>query len=458
LDRWTDLSSSGDSAALSPGWKIIRLNEVVRCLDVGEKVNPERSYPLAGVRLDGAGIYHRETVKGTETSAVFLSALQPGALIYGRLFAWRGAFAVVREEHSNLWCSSEFPQFACDASRLNVNYLCLWALSRETLRAVEKRSVGTSAVSRNRLKEREFLDLTIALPPLEEQIAIVERWQKAQANIAAMRARADAIEAQARTAFLAGLGLSEPSAILTRKAFALGFARVSRWGVAQMREYLAGPDPGAGKFPAVRLGEVIVDLENGWSPKCFPRPATSLEWGVLKLGAVSFGAFDEAENKALPPDLKPIPALEVRAGDTLISRANVPRYVGACAYVEQTRPKLMLCDKIFRVVPRPENPLNLRFLAEVMKTPHLRRQIENSTTGASPTMQNISKPSLLALRLPFPPLATQEKLVAEICTARAEAMQERATADELAALAAANLESELLGLPFPTSSSYASRT
>ena len=166
---------------------------------------------------------------------------------------------------------------------------------------------------------------------------------------------------------------------------------------------------------------------------------------MLKLGAVSFGTFDETENKAPPPNLKPIPGLVVRAGDTLISRAKVPRLVGACAYVEATRPRLLLCDKIFRVVPHPSTELDLRYLAEVMKTPHLRRQIEDAATGASPTMQNITKPSLLALRLPLQPPDVQRRLVEVLHGSQAEAARERATAEALAAPAAAELEARLLG-------------
>ena len=111
----------------------------------------------------------------------------------------------------------------------------------------------------------------------------------------------------------------------------------------------------------------------------------------------------------------------------------------------------MLCDKIFRAVPQADSKLDLRYLAEVMKTPYLRRQIENSITGASPTMQNISKPSLLALRLPLPPLAVQQKLVSIVVTARTDAIRGRQRADELSAAASAGLEAMLLGVkPTPT--------
>jgi len=76
------------------------------------------------------------------------------------------------------------------------------------------------------------------------------------------------------------------------------------------------------------------------------------EWGVLKVGTVSFGVYQQFENKALPAALEPRPEYEVHSGDFLMSRANTTNLVGVCALVKQTRPKLMLSDKIFRFVFR----------------------------------------------------------------------------------------------------------
>jgi type I restriction enzyme S subunit len=94
------------------------------------------------------------------------------------------------------------------------------------------------------------------------------------------------------------------------------------------------------------------------------------------------------------------------------------------------------------------------YIAEVMKLPHLRRQIESSVTGSSPTMQNITKPALLALRFPLPPLSIQKQLVAEITAAREHIATERAAAAKLAADTALEVEQMILGqLKMPNSKS-----
>jgi type I restriction enzyme S subunit len=105
----------------------------------------------------------------------------------------------------------------------------------------------------------------------------------------------------------------------------------------------------------------------------------------------------------------------------IISRANITQYVGACALVENVRPKLMLCDKLFRVIWKENSSILPKFLDEALKIPHLRWQIENNLTGASPTMKNISKPALMALKFPLPPLNKQNEIIGEIGIMRQEA-------------------------------------
>lgn len=225
----------------------------------------------------------------------------------------------------------------------------------------------------------------------------------------------------------------------------MNMTEIDRWSLGYIRQASGNLVPEGGRYSVVRLGDVVSDLSNGWSPQCFARPAEENEWGVLKLGAVSFGSFNDKENKALPPSLKADPVLEVRVGDVLISRANIPRLVGACAHVTCTRPKLLLCDKIFRVVFKPDSAIAPEYIAEVMKLPHLRRQIESSVTGSSPTMRNITKPALLALRIPLPPLSIQKRLVAEVTAAREQIAAERAAAEKLAADTAREVEEMILG-------------
>lgn len=172
-----------------------------------------------------------------------------------------------------------------------------------------------------------------------------------------------------------------------------------------------------GKIPAswslAPLRRRLLQIEQGWSPACESRPADQGEWGVLKVGCVNYGSFNYRENKALPSELNPMPAFEVRPGDVLISRANTRELVGSAALVGEAPPKLMLCDKLFRLRYRPDDVYG-PYLVFALLSSATRRQFERDATGASGSMQNIGQDSIRNLVLPWPPPPEQQALVAKL--------------------------------------------
>ncbi|MGD9788797.1 MAG: restriction endonuclease subunit S, partial [Sulfuricellaceae bacterium] len=294
LDLWGRISRPLVET-VPPGWKLHRIGDLVEQVTTRVKVETGRLYNMTGVKWYGEGIFLRETVKGEDLSATYVCPVVPNALIYNRLFAWKGSFAVVPAEAKDQYVSNEFPQFVVNESLILPTYLYLYSLSKPVMEAVNRASAGSAAVSRNRLKEAAFLNIEIPLPPLATQQAIVERWQAARAAADAAMSEAAQVEREAAREFLHDLGLRSPEEVKTRKVFAMGWKDLERWGVS-VNQPGSQLDIEASSFPIRMLGDLIADLENGWSPKCLDRPATPAEWGVLKVGAVSFGAFDETEN------------------------------------------------------------------------------------------------------------------------------------------------------------------
>ena len=158
-----------------------------------------------------------------------------------------------------------------------------------------------------------------------------------------------------------------------------------------------------------RLKHLLVKLEQGWSPSCESRPAEPGEWGVLKVGCVNGLDFDATENKALPSELNPLPEYEINPGDFLISRANTKELVGSAVVVGEVRPKLLLCDKIFRLFFR-ENA-NKKYVLLIISSWYGRFQIQSESSGASSSMQNISQEFLKNMLILLPDRHEQHAIV-----------------------------------------------
>lgn len=187
--------------------------------------------------------------------------------------------------------------------------------------------------------------------------------------------------------------------------------------------------PWLGEIPAhwnaTRLKFHLRGITQGWSPQCEGLPADPDDWGVLKAGCVNGDTFKAEENKRLPDSELPFPEIEVRPGDVVMSRANTTELVGSAAIVPaEVRPRLMLSDKLYRLVVKADELLP-EFLVYFLRTPSGRFDFERTASGASNSMQNISQDVVRNLLLPVPPLAEQHAIVAYIAreTAKLDAIR-----------------------------------
>lgn len=438
---WSELSRWDPKAATALQWAAAHKRPLGDAL-VRHRAPLDRATPdwhQLTLRFDGSMEVRRAGSKPVK-GALFTAPA--GHLVFSKIDVRNGAIGIIPAKWTTAAVSSEFPVYRIRPEVALPGYLTLLLRSAPFKRLLNSLVVGASG--RQRIEAAVLTALPVPLPPLATQQVILDTDAAGRAQAAAALTEASAVEKALKSSFT---DLFAPAqAIKVPKHYVASWSELNRWSVENVyRDKLAAAQTTVSSYPMRQLGDLIADLENGWSPKCIPSPASLDKWGVLKLGAVSFGTFNENQNKELPATLSPKPALEVLPGDVLISRANVLRLVGACARVVETRPKLMLCDKIFRVVFHKNSEIAPDFLAHILRTPYVREQIERAATGTSPTMKNISKPSLLNLQFPLPPLAMQAQLVAQSTGQNSDATQLRQQAASITAETMTRVEAMILG-------------
>jgi len=162
------------------------------------------------------------------------------------------------------------------------------------------------------------------------------------------------------------------------------------------------------------IASVIKKLDQGWSPKCENEASMDkTEWAVIKTSAVQDGFFLEFENKRLPKELKPREQHELKTGDILITRAGPRVRVGVCCMVRHTRPKLINCDKVYRIKVN-DKIVTPEYFEFILNTPHYQDQIERMKSGISDSGLNLTQKTFLQITIPVPTVTEQNKLVMEI--------------------------------------------
>ncbi|MGZ8219376.1 restriction endonuclease subunit S [Methylomagnum sp.] len=175
-------------------WPRVSVKNLLKPVERRETVIPEQKYRLLGVRWYGQGLFIKEEKSGLDVRANYLYRVENGDFIYSRLFAWKGSFANATEAENGCYVSNEFPCFHA-ANNLNPSYL-LWYFRREdTWNKALGLSSGATPTSRNRLNEANFLNMSIPLPSLDEQRAIVARLDAVAEKARQVEAKLDDIEA-----------------------------------------------------------------------------------------------------------------------------------------------------------------------------------------------------------------------------------------------------------------------
>ena len=192
-----------------------------------------------------------------------------------------------------------------------------------------------------------------------------------------------------------------------------------------------------------RLGSLLENINQGWSPDCESDPAGMDEWGVLKTTAVVWQGYQDCENKALPSVLKPKISLEIKSSDLLMTRAGPNSRVGVISYVYSTRSKLILSDKIYRLVPAKN--VDGRFLCYSLSGFMSQQHLSNLKTGMAESQTNISQDIVKSLLTVCPPEEEQTQIADRIDHVSRESNKSISTLKKLLSLKTALMQDLLTG-------------
>lgn len=184
------------------------------------------------------------------------------------------------------------------------------------------------------------------------------------------------------------------------------------WTLARIPDVLA----------VLQTGNII---DQGWSPKCEAFPSHSDDiWAALKTTAIQDGWFEQQHTKQLPEHLEPKPALEVRAGDLLLTCAGPRVRCGVICKVDHVRPRLFISGKMYRFRPN-EDAVDGNYLLGVLRSPDLRHAIDQIKTGGNESGLNLTQDRFMGLEFPLPPIPEQRRIVKKLETLSARSKQAR---------------------------------
>jgi len=163
-------------------WNKVKLREVLRLeKDNLIKINPDKEYVVAGVQNYGKGVLNKRTVMGTELKMKEYQLLNKNQLIWCKVDTRNGAFGISTENNIGSVVSTNMHVTNINEKIAYPKYIKYLFLSKNIQDIIENKSTGST--NRRYLKINGLFEIEIPLPPLSEQLTIVEKLEKATTKL-----------------------------------------------------------------------------------------------------------------------------------------------------------------------------------------------------------------------------------------------------------------------------------
>jgi type I restriction enzyme S subunit len=324
---------------------------------------------VAKIGFIGGAIQLR-TESETKTNMILI---RPGDLIVSGINAAKGAIAVYGEENNEpIAATIHYSAYIPRKDKVDVEYLW-WLLRSQTFRDLLLKHVPGGI--KTELKAKKLLAVSVPLPLLNEQQRIVKRIKKLTTILNEAR--------RSKVALILHLENFVESCIDNAMS---KFTDIGRFEEVILLKPRSGPS-----FPT----------HPDWvgTPVLMPSAVTGFGVNVLK---VEFGMGNEVINEKD----------RLQQGDLIIARGNKPKQVGNAGVVPNEAEGYVCANLLMRVKvdPQKTDPF---FCIYWLRSPKMRKYVEQKLTGTNPNIQKINQ--RIILDYPYPttiPLREQRHIVA----------------------------------------------
>lgn len=366
-------------------WKIVTLGEIFRVINTNTRkirIEPDKEYKLIVTRLYAKGVELKEIKKGSQIKAKYMYVVKEGDFIFSKINIKKGALGFIPPELDGAVVTTEHPILRLDEKKANKKFVFYYLSQPFIWNEFKRRSKGFADKSRTKINE--FLEVKIALPPLEEQHKIVYVLDTIKHAIEVQDRLLDTLNELKRALmnrlFTKGLDLNQPT-----------------------KQTEIGEIPAHWKV--LSLGDILVKIQYGLSMKGHK---DSNGYPMLRMNNIVDGRIILNDLQYVKIDYKTLIKFKLEKGDLLFNRTNSPDLVGKTAIFDIDGTYVFASYLIrLRVNSRMANPYFINYYLNWDKTQIRIKKL--ASRGVS--QANVSATKLKTLKIALPPLDEQEQIV-----------------------------------------------
>lgn len=279
-----------------------------------------------------------------------------------------------------------------------------------TINAVNKASIGSAAVSRNRFKEEDFLDFEIPLPPVSVQQSIIKKWQDAKEEIKALIERITYLEQKISEKALKDAGIVFYDPQKRAKSFLIFWGDIDRWGVEFNRwQWKLSDLLVSHKYPMISLSEVALF-----------NPTNTLQLNCDdEVFFVPMEAVSEKSGEIISPQIRRYSEVKngytyFKDGDVIWAKITPCMQNGKCAVAKDLVNGIGFGSTEFHVIrTRDSNKLLPEYIWLLLRLDHLRQAAQRYFIGSA-GQQRVPFEFFSELCIPLAPVDKQYEIIRQV--------------------------------------------
>lgn len=412
--------------------RIFKIGNFLKRVKETIEIEDSVKYKRVTIRANHQGVFLRDTAFGSTIGTKNQFRVYGGDFILSKIDARYGAFGIIPSELDGAIITGNFWTYKVDINLVNTEWFFYFTHSPNFLEICKGSSKGTT--HRKYLDEKAFLNHSIVLPEIDEQIEMVRKFKISSKIIVSCSKEIqtqkklliqvkqsilqEAIQGKLTEEWRKQNPSFEPACKLLERIKA---TKVQLIKDKKIKKEKPLPPISEEEIPFElpkgwvwsRLGEVLLYSDSGKSPNCEKRPVKDGEWGVLTTTSIQKGYFIENANKVLPTKFEINQSHKVEKEDVLITRAGPLNRTGISCKVDSIQSNLILSDKTIRL-KHPPGLLSPDFLVTILNSEAIRELLIPNMTGMAESQVNISQGNIKITPVPIAPLDEQNAIVQKV--------------------------------------------
>lgn len=413
LTNWSLGNVMGEKLPYNPQYDLVKLTDLLTFEEERCVMDDDNYYQQVTLKSYGNGLEKRKDgyKKGVEIRTKDQHYLRSNQLVFSKIDARNGAFALVGEEKDGSIVTKDFPTYRVNEQRVRPQYLLQLLLSAPFQQLAGHCSKGTT--KRQRVDIGMLMNQQVPVPTLDEQDRILNHYQELLGDLKEHPEKIAQKEKEKEQYFIESLGLTINDAqesIESAKLIFVKYDELPNWNLSRV---LKNNQSKSDKYPIYTLAEMHDDVllsKKGFKPKYKENsPIRILNQKCIRWNFIDI-QYAKGVDSCWASGINE--EYVTHEGDILINSTGEGT-IGRSAVVDQ--PCIgMLYDShvlLLRVNPQRLYPLYLSLLINSM---YGQIQIENLKSSKTTNQTELGIYNLSKMTIPIPPLSEQVALVAKV--------------------------------------------